>query len=148
MAEILVGLTNGKTSFWDPNTRAYITLSNKTKKITFDENHPDIGVHLERICHALFASNPSLKLYEGKIPEAAMEHWKAKFNLSGLNIAKNRADKLHAKSAVVTTQEDVVAQQSVKAAAAKVEEEAPAVEAQATEETEKKNTRSGRKTAK
>ena len=103
MAEILVGLTNNKTSFWDPNTKTYLTLANKTKAITFSETDPGIGKHLERICHGLFASNPAIRLYEGKIPEAAMNHWKAKFNLTGLDIAKNRADSLQAKSAVKET---------------------------------------------
>lgn len=104
MAEILVGLTNGKTSFWDPNTRTYLTLAEKTKKITFNEGSEDIGKELERICHGLFAANPSLVLYEGKIPEKAMNHWKNKFNFAGLNIAKDRADRLQAKSAEEVTQ--------------------------------------------
>lgn len=103
MEEILVGLTNGKTSFWDPNTRTYLTLAEKTKKITFNEASEDIGKELERICHGLFAANPSLILYEGKIPEKAMNHWKNKFNFAGLNIAKDRADRLQAKSAETVT---------------------------------------------
>lgn len=100
MTQILVGLTNNKTSFWDPNTKTYLTLANKTKVVTFNEADPEIGKHLERICHGLFASNPAIRLYEGKIPTEALEYWKAKFNLTGLSIAKNRADKLNSKSAV------------------------------------------------
>lgn len=98
MAKITVGLTNNKTSFWDPNTRTYLTLANKVKTIEFDENSPDIAKHLERICHGLFASSAAIRLYEGQIPAAALDHWKGKFDLKGLMIAKNRADKLHAES--------------------------------------------------
>ena len=145
MAEILVGLTNNKTSFWDPNTKTYLTLAEKTKTVRFDENDANVGKHLERICHGLFASNPAIYLYEGKIPEAAMEHWKAKFTLTGLNIAKNRADKLNAKSAVVAN--DEVVAQSVKPAATTQEKEAVEV-AEVQEEAPAKTTRKKAATSK
>lgn len=116
MAEILVGLTNNKTSFWDPNTRTNLSLSNKTKKIVFDENAPNIAEHLERICHGLYASSAAIRLYEGKIPDVAVEHWKAKFDFEGLKIAKKRADKVNAKSVVKEVQA-----QAVKAEAKAVE---------------------------
>lgn len=116
MEQILVGLSNGKTSFWDPNTKAYITLANKNQLITFDETRQDIGKHLERICHALFAANPSLKLYEGKIPEEAIAHWKAKFRFTGMEIAPNRADKLQAASAPVISAEGMIEGKSLEEA--------------------------------
>lgn len=130
MAQIKVGLIRNKTSFWDPNTRAYITLSNPVQVITFDENRPDIAKHLERICHACFASDPSLRLYEGTIPQVAVDAWKAKYDLSGLNIAKKRADRLVAESAPMTS--------ASKEKAVEVELKAESVEEKAEEVTKEK----------
>lgn len=99
MPEIKVGLAQGKTSYFDPKTNTYITLDNPVQKIKFDDN-----TDLSGICHALFSQRPALVLYEGKLPQAAIDAWKAKYDLKGLQMAKQRADEIQAKSADVVTQ--------------------------------------------
>ena len=100
MSQITVGLTNNKTSFWDPNTSTYITLDKPVQTI-------QIGSHtdLSRICNAIFGSVPCLKLYEGKIPEEEIQKWKARYNFPGLQMAKDRAVHLNDQSG---TKDDVV----------------------------------------
>lgn len=99
MPEIKVGLARGKVGFFDPKTNTYITLDNPIQKIKFDDN-----TDLSGICHALFSQHPALVLYEGKLPQAAIDAWKAKYDLKGLQMAKKRADEVQAKSADIVTQ--------------------------------------------
>lgn len=80
MAKIIIGLAAGRTSYFDPVTNTYLTLDNPVTTIEFDETDEEATVkRLEKICHALFGSVPALRLYEGKIPEACIEHWKNKY---------------------------------------------------------------------
>lgn len=98
MPQIKVGLAPGKASYWDPITRTYITLENKVQIVNYTD-----ASELERICHALFGPKPALKLYEGKIPQEAIDAWKEKFNFKGLQMAKDRADEINTDSASVVS---------------------------------------------
>jgi hypothetical protein len=142
MPEIKVGLAQGKTSFFDPKTNTYITLDNPVQKIKFDAS-----TDLSGICHALFAAKPALVLFEGKLPQAAIDAWKAKYDFKGLQMAKNRADKIQANSADVVTQ-NVDKAEEVKLASVEEKEdenvEAVAEEVKEEKQEEKKASR-GRK---
>jgi hypothetical protein len=135
MPEIKVGLAQGKVSFFDPKTNTYITLDNPVQKIKFDDN-----TDLSGICHALFSQRPALVLYEGKLPQAAIDAWKAKYDLKGLQMAKQRADEIQAKSADVVTQNINKAEEvKMEAMADANEKEAEEVEANAEEVKEEDN---------
>lgn len=95
---VTIGLAYGKTSFFDQLTNTYITLDKPVQKITF----PD-SADLSKIAHALFAQRPALHLYEGKLPEAVIDAWKAKYDPKGLQQAKNRAEGVQAQSAGVVS---------------------------------------------
>jgi hypothetical protein len=112
MPQIKVGLAPGKTSFYDPKTNTYITLDQPVQTITFNEQ-----TDLSGICHALFVQRPALVLYEGKLPQDAVEQWKTKYDLKGLMMAKNRADHIQNQSADVVSQQvkqaEMISMQSV-----------------------------------
>ncbi|SFJ62315.1 hypothetical protein SAMN02799624_05219 [Paenibacillus sp. UNC496MF] len=88
MPEIKVGLTNQMGSFYDPKTNMYITPSNPVQVLNFDAN-----TDLSGIVHAILGSAPALNLYEGDLPQAAVDAWKAKYDLAG-KMAKTRADQI------------------------------------------------------
>jgi hypothetical protein len=131
MPEIKVGLAQGKTSYFDPKTNTYITLDNPVQKIKFDAN-----TDLSGICHALFAANPALVLYEGKLPQEAIDAWKAKYDLKGLQMAKQRADEIQTKSADVVTQNVNKAEEVELEAMANEKEAVETNNVEATEEAE------------
>lgn len=74
MPELTVGLAPNKTSYFDPIKNLYITLANPVQTVHFVESN-----ELKNICHALFASVPSLVLYEGKVPQEAIDTWESKY---------------------------------------------------------------------
>jgi hypothetical protein len=86
MPEIKVGLSSPSGSYYDPKTNTYITPSNPVQVIRFDGS-----TDLSGIAHAILGSAPALKLYEGELPQAAVDAYKAKFDLAGRQ-AKARAD--------------------------------------------------------
>jgi hypothetical protein len=88
MPEIKVGLSNQMGSFYDAKTNMYITPSNPVQVLAFDNN-----TDLSGIVHAILGSAPALHLYEGDLPQAAVDAWKAKYDLAG-KMAKNRADQI------------------------------------------------------
>ncbi|OXB94765.1 hypothetical protein [Parageobacillus galactosidasius] len=136
MPEIKVGLAQGKVSFFDPKTNTYITLDNPVQKIKFDDN-----TDLSGICHALFSQRPALVLYEGKLPQAAIDAWKAKYDLKGLQMAKQRADEIQAKSADVVTQNINKAEEvKMEAMAIENEKEVETIEQDDEKETEEVET--------
>ncbi|MCD7910969.1 hypothetical protein KC480_05445 [Bacillus velezensis] len=74
MKKLKVGLAANKTSYFDPLTNTYITLNKPVVTVQYD----DYKV-LKNITHALLSSIPALVLYEGKLPEKAIEEWKEKY---------------------------------------------------------------------
>ena len=74
MPELVVGLAPGKTSYYDKYTNLYITLEKPVQKVVYQDYR-----QLKGICHALFASVPALVLYEGNIPQEAIDEWKSKY---------------------------------------------------------------------
>lgn len=90
MAELKVGLAANRTSYFDAITNTYITLQKPVQSIVYDEsNMPATVKRLEKITHALLASVPALVLYEGKIPQECIDHWKNKF-MKPFNTATTR----------------------------------------------------------
>lgn len=80
MAKLKVGLGFNRTSYFDPITNTYLTLDNPIADIKYNENDVEGTVkYLEGITHALLCSVPALKLYEGKLPDASIEHWNNKY---------------------------------------------------------------------
>jgi len=141
MPEIKVGLAQGKTSYFDPKTNTYITLDNPVQKIKFDDN-----TDLSGICHALFSQRPVLVLYEGKLPQAAIDAWKAKYDLKGLQMAKQRADEIQAKSADVVTQ-NIDKAEEVKMGAMAIENEKEVETAEKDDEKTEENKQGEKKTS-
>lgn len=74
MPELKVGLAPNKTSYFDPIKNLYITLANPVQSVHFTDHK-----ELSNICHALCASVPALVLYEGKLPQEAIDAWEAKY---------------------------------------------------------------------
>lgn len=90
MAELKVGLAANRTSYFDAITNTYITLQKPVQSIVYDENNMAATVkRLEKVTHALLASVPALILYEGKIPQECIDHWKNKF-MKPFNTATTR----------------------------------------------------------
>lgn len=80
MAELKLGLAPNRTSYFDQITNTYITLQKPVQIVTYDENDiPATVARLEKIVHALFASVPSLVLYEGNVPQECIDAWKQKY---------------------------------------------------------------------
>ena len=80
MAELKLGLAPNRTSYFDQITNTYITLQKPVQTVTYDENDiPATVQRLEKIVHALFASVPSLTLYEGNVPQECIDAWKEKY---------------------------------------------------------------------
>ncbi|MCU5501792.1 hypothetical protein OCB09_00230 [Bacillus cereus] len=74
MPELKVGLAPNKTSYFDPIKNLYITLANPVQSVHYTDHK-----ELSNICHALCASVPALVLYEGKLPQEAIDAWEAKY---------------------------------------------------------------------
>ncbi len=74
MPELKVGLAPNRTSYYDEITNTYITLRSPVQVVKYTDYR-----ELKKITHALFASQPALVLYEGEIPEEAINEWKEKY---------------------------------------------------------------------
>ncbi|WP_067924142.1 hypothetical protein [Alicyclobacillus shizuokensis] len=99
MPQLKIGLAPKKVSFYDPLTNTYLTLSEPVEIINFDDS-----TDLSGICRGLFCQQPALVLYEGKLPQAAIDAWKAKFTTKMTEGgALTRADAIQAHSADVVT---------------------------------------------
>lgn len=72
MPELKVGLAPNRTSYFDQITNTYITLSKPVQVVTYTE-----ASELKRITNALLSSKPALVLYEGKIPQEAIDEWES-----------------------------------------------------------------------
>jgi hypothetical protein len=166
MPELVLGLAQNKTSYFDKLTNTYITLDKPVQKVTFDAN-----TDLSKLCHAVMCMQPALVLYEGNFPDATVDAWKAKFELAGLKMAGARADRMQDQSADVVTMNvgkvEIVEEEDLFSAAAvndettnevvevtevteevaEVTEEAP-VEVAEVKEEEKPKKRGGNKTQK
>jgi|GEM_PF-3196825 len=75
MPELTLGLAPGKVSYYDKHTNLYLTLEKPVQKFVYQDYR-----QLEGIAHALLASVPALVLYEGTLPQEAIDTWKAKYN--------------------------------------------------------------------
>jgi hypothetical protein len=75
MATLILGLAPGKNGYFDPMTNFYLTLDKPVQTLTYTD-----PLKLEKIAHALLASVPALKLYQGTLPPEAIDAWKAKYN--------------------------------------------------------------------
>jgi hypothetical protein len=76
MPELVLGLAPNKSSYFDKVTNFYLTLSNPVQKLVYTDY-----TQLDRITHALLASVPALRLYEGNLPQESIDAWKSKFDI-------------------------------------------------------------------
>jgi hypothetical protein len=74
---IKVQLAKGKTSYWDPHTRTYLTLDRPAGVVNYDDS-----TDLSRICRAIFGMRPALVLLEGQIPQAELDKWESRYRLN------------------------------------------------------------------
>lgn len=83
MPQLKVGLTPRKTSYFDPLTNLYLTLAVPFETVNYTE-----AAELKNITVALLASQPSLVLYEGQLPEEAIQEWESKLAIFKTNSAR------------------------------------------------------------
>jgi hypothetical protein len=93
MPQLKVGLAPKAVSFYDPLTNTYITLDRPVQTIEYDAS-----TDLSRIAHAILCQYPALVLYEGKLPQAVVDAWKAKYDKWAGPQAKKRADDIQART--------------------------------------------------
>jgi hypothetical protein len=77
MAQITIGLAPHKSGFYDPLTNLYLTLETPIKALELAPFDPKKD--LKNIVASLLGDRPGLVLYEGIIPEEAVEVWKEKY---------------------------------------------------------------------
>jgi len=97
MPQLKLGLYSKNDSFYDPKTNLYITPSNPMEIVNYDDN-----TDLSNIAKAVFSQCPTLILYEGKLPQKAVDAYKASYTNLGQKIF-DRADNVNAKVAPVVT---------------------------------------------